>query len=383
MRHLTRLILLSLYLSIAPGLSYAAELINLGVSLSLTGKYAQLGAMNEKAYRLWEHDVNQKGGLLGRPVKITIVDDQSDPGLARQIYEDLIIKQRVDLILGPYSSEITDAVSGVAEQYRYPLLASGGSADTLWQGNRKYLFGVYITSSKYTIGMLELFVKSGVNRIAIVSADDVFSKSIDTGTKDWAKRFDLDIVFSDDFKKGTPEIEKSIRAAQASGAEALIVAGHFEDSVNARNILKKIGWTPKAFYATVGPAIQKYADTLKADANYTFSSSQWEPSLPFPGAREFAKSFNDAYQIAPSYHAASAYAGGQILEAAIRKTQSIDRATLRDTLSSLDTMTIMGRYGVDRDGKQVRHFTTTVQWQNGRKEIVAPAELATVKPIWK
>jgi branched-chain amino acid transport system substrate-binding protein len=360
----------------------AADL-RLGVSMSLSGKYAELGAMNEKAYRLWEKDVNRRGGLLGRPVKLTIVDDESDPARARQIYEDLIDKQKVDLILGPYSSEITNAVADVAEQYHYPLLSSGGSADSMWQVGRKYLFGVYITSSKYTIGMLELFVKSGVRKIAIVSADDVFGKGIEAGAKDWAKRFELDVVFTDEYKKGTAAIEQCIRGAQASGAEALLVAGHFEDSVNARNTLKKIGWTPRAYYATVGPAIQNYADRLKRDADYAFSSSQWEPVLPFPGTREFSKAFKDAYGIAPSYHAASAYAAGQILEAAVRKTRSLERERIRDTLSQLDTMTVMGRYGVDRDGKQVRHFTITVQWQKGKKEIVAPSELATAKPIWR
>jgi branched-chain amino acid transport system substrate-binding protein len=363
-------------------LSQAAEL-RVGVSMSLSGKYAELGAMNEKAYRLWERDVNRRGGLLGRSVKVLVVDDQSDPVRARQIYEDLITKQKVDLVLGPYSSEITEAAANVTEQYRYPLLSSGGSADSMWQKGRRYLFGVYITSSKYAIGMLELFVKSDIDKVAIVAADDNFSRAIDSGVREWAKRFELEVISAGTFRKGTEEVEPLIRAARTSGAEALLVAGHFEDSVNARRALKKAGWTPKAFYATVGPAIQRYADTLKGDADYSFSSSQWEPSLPFPGTREFARSFADAYGIEPSYHAASAYAAGQIVEAAVRKSQSLDREKLRDTLSSLDTMTVMGRYGVDRDGRQVRHLAVIVQWQNGRKEVVAPSELATAKPVWR
>lgn len=365
-----------------PVLSQAGE-VRLGLSMSLTGKYAALGAMNEKAYRLWEADVNRRGGLLGQTVKLTIVDDQSDPLRARQIYEDLIVRQKVDLVLGPYSSEITEAVSNVTELHRYPLLSAGGSADSMWQKGRKYLFGVYITSSKYAIGMLELFVKSGIGKVAIVSADDNFSRAIDAGARDWAKRFELDVVSTGSFKKGSDEIEPHIRAAQAAGAEALLIAGHFEDAVNARRALKKTGWKPKAFYATVGPAVQSYADTLKADADLAFSSSQWEPSLPFPGTREFARTFTETYGVEPSYHAASAYAAGQIVEAAVRKSQSLDREKIRDTLSSLDTMTVMGRYGVDRDGKQVRHLAVIVQWQDGRKMVVAPSELATAKPVWR
>lgn len=363
---------------------YAAEPLRIGVTLSLTGKYAELGAMDERSYKLWQKDVNRRGGLLGRPVDIAIIDDKSDPQLAKTLYQNFILKDNVDLVFGPYSSEITEAVADVAEQYQYPLLASGGSADSIWQKGRTYTFGVYVNSNKYTIGFLELLLKAGIEKIAIVSADDIFARNIEEGTKDWARRYELNVVYSGVFKKGGGnDIDTRIKEARAAGAEALIVAGHFDDSINGRRALKRIGWVPKAYYATVGPAIQDYANTLGADANYTFTSSQWEPTLPFPGAREFAKRFSDTYHVPPSYQAASAYAAGQILEAAIRKAKSVDRQKLRETLSSLDTMTVMGRYGVDADGRQIRHFTTTVQWQKGKKEIVAPQELQTVKPIWQ
>jgi branched-chain amino acid transport system substrate-binding protein len=374
--------LLVLWLS-ATVFARAAEPLRVGVTLGLSGKYAELGAMNEKAYELWQQDVNRRGGLLGRPVEILIRDDKSDPQVAKALYQDLILKDKVDLLLGPYSSDITDAVADVAEKYRYPLLASGASADSIWRKGRSYTFGVYITSSRYTIGFLELLVKAGIEKIAIVAADDVFSQSIEEGTKDWAGRYELRIAYAGTFKKGSTEIISRIESARQAGAQAVIVAGHFDDAVNGRRALKKIGWTPSAYYATVGPAIQQYRDALKGDANYTFSSSQWEPTLAFPGAREFAQAFRDTYHITPSYHAASAYAAGQILEAAVRKVKSVDRQKLRDALATLDTMTLLGRYGVDSDGRQIRHFTTTIQWQKGKKEIVAPRELQTVKPIWQ
>jgi branched-chain amino acid transport system substrate-binding protein len=361
----------------------AAEPLHVGLTLSMSGKYAELGAMNEKAYKLWQLDVNRRGGLLGRPVELTILDDRSDPQLAKRLYEDLILKYKVDLLLGPYSSEITESVASVAEQYRYPLLASGASADAIWRKGRTYTFGVYVTSNKYTIGFLELLVKAGIEKVAIVSADDLFSKSIEEGTKDWAARYELPVVYSGTFKKGGTDINNRIAEARQAGAEAVIVAGHFDDAVNGRLALKKIGWTPKAYYATVGPAIQQYADALKGDANYTFTSSQWEPRLSFPGTLEFTKAFKDLYHVTPSYHAASAYAAGQILEAAVRKAKSVDRNKLRDALATLDTMTLLGRYGVDSDGRQIRHFTTTIQWQKGKKEIVWPQELQTTRPLWQ
>ena len=361
----------------------AVEPVVLAGTVSLTGKYAEPGKMKERGFRLWEENVNRRGGIRGRPVKVVLMDDQSDPVLAKRLYTEFVTKRRVDFLLGPYSSEITNTVADVAEEYRYPLIASGASASSMWERNRKYLFGIYVTSDKYTIGFLELLVRSGLSTIAIVGADEPFSRSILAGTTEWASRFGLRIVHSGLFPSGSTEIEEGIRTAQALEPDALLVAGHFKDSVNATHALKKLAWKPKAFYATVGPALDEYGELLTMDAEYTFATSQWEPTLSYPGSREFAKSFAQRYKAPPSYQAATAYAAGEILEAAIDKAESLNREKIRARLLSLDVITVIGRYGVDKDGRQIRHFTTIVQWQNGRKQIVAPRELKTADPLWR
>ena len=377
------LLVLSLLSMVLPIRAATAEPIVMAASLSLTGKYAELGRMKERGYRLWEEDVNRRGGILGRQVKLVLMDDESKTDLAVRLYTDFVTRHKVDFLLGPYSSEITQAVAAVAEEHRYPLLASGGSATSMWQQNRKYLFGVYVTTDKYTIGFLELLVRNGISNLAIVAADEPFSKGIVAGTTEWANRFGVKIVQVSGFPPGSTEIDAGLRAAHASGAQALLVAGHFKDSVNATHALKNIGWKPRAFFATVGPALDNFGEAVGADADYTFSSSQWEPTLSYPGSRAFAHAFVSRYQSIPSYHAATAYAAGEILEAAIRKTKSMDRQKVRESLLALDVITVIGRYGVDRDGRQIRHFTTTVQWQNGKKQIVAPKELKTADPLWR
>lgn len=362
----------------------APATLKIGISLSLTGRYAEFGDMNVKAYRLWAQDVNGRGGLLGKSVELVVRDDKSNAQTAAGLYRQLIENDKVDLVLGPYSSDITEAVSNVTEPRHFPLLASGAAADSLWQGERRYLFGVYVSANKYTVGFLEMLVAHDLDRVAVISADDLFSRNLAIGTKEWAKRFGLTITFFEEFKKGTANLADLMRRAQASGAQSLMVMGYLDEAVNARLSLKEAGWTPRAFYATVGPALPKFQEILKQDAaDLAFSSSQWEPSSPFPGAKQFADAFVKTYRQVPSYHAASAYAAGQILEAAIAKTHSLDREKLRDALAALDAVTILGRYGVDHTGRQIRHFTSTIQWQHGKKEIVAPDELSTAKPVWR
>jgi branched-chain amino acid transport system substrate-binding protein len=385
MRHILISILLAFSTALCMSTASAEESLRIGVSVSMSGKYAEPALAILKGYKIWESDINKKGGVLGRKVQLIVYDDKSDPETARERYQHLILVDKVDLVFGPNSSELTEAIVAVTEKYGYPMIATGAGADALWQKGYKYIFGVYTPASKHNAVFLEALLGQGLNKLAIISANDVFSRNLAAGAKEWAKRFEMNVMFTDELKKETfsQDLEQTLRKAQASGAEVLMICGHFNESVSARLALKHIGWSPRAYYATVGPALVKYGDVLKADAEHTFSSAQWEPTAPFPGAREFAQSFQQIHNVLPSYQAAGGYATGQILEAAVRKTGSVDREKFRDALSSLDTTTIMGRYGVDHTGKQIRHSTFTVQWQNGKKEVIAPPEFMTAKAVWK
>jgi len=366
-------------------ISYASESIKIGASLGLTGKYSFMSKMNKMAYELWIKDVNDRGGILGRKVEIIIYDDNSKPNKAKELYEKLILTDKVDFVLAPYSSGITKKVLEVTEKYGYPLLSSGAAADTLWKQGHRYFFGVFIPANKYTKGFLEMVLRKGMTKIAIVSADDPFSQSIASGANKWSKRLGMDVVLFDSFKKGRRNLDSLAKKIHLSNADVLIVGGHYFESVDMRRSLTNINWYPKAYYASVGPVTQKYYDNLNTEAELTFSSSQWEPYglAPYPGAKEFSNNFFKRYQVDPTYHASSAYAAGQILETAIKKAKSFDKDKVRDILSSLDTITIMGRYGVDSLGVQIRHLSLVIQWQNGKKEVVGPEEIKTVDAIIK
>jgi len=366
-------------------ISYSVEPIKIGLSLGLTGKYSFMSNMNKMAYELWLQNINDRGGLLGRKVKLIIYDDQSEPIKAKKLYEDLILKDKVDFVFAPYSSPITQKVLLVTEKYGYPLLSSGAASDILWEQGHKYFFGVFIPANKYTKGFLELVLRKGLSEVAIVSADDSFSKSIAKGANKWAKRLGMNVVLFDSFKKGKKNLDSIANKIKNSNAEILILGGHFYESIDMRRSLKNIRWYPKAYYASVGPVTQKYYDSLKNDAELTFTSSQWEPYglAPYPGAKEFSENFFKRYNLNPTYHASSAYAAGQILETAIIKAKSLNRNKVRNILSSLDTITIMGRYGVDNLGVQIRHLSLVIQWQNGKKEVVGPDEIKTVDAILK
>jgi branched-chain amino acid transport system substrate-binding protein len=122
-----------------PWLSFAQQPIRLGASLSLTGKYAVQGGYAREGYLLCQRHVNQQGGDLGRSVEFVISDDGSDEKTAVRLYEKLIAEDKVDAVIGPYSSNITDAVADVTEQHRKLMIAPMAATTSIWEKGRRYL----------------------------------------------------------------------------------------------------------------------------------------------------------------------------------------------------------------------------------------------------
>ncbi|UCH73943.1 MAG: amino acid ABC transporter substrate-binding protein [Rhodospirillales bacterium] len=363
----------------------AAEPIEIGVSLGLTGTYSRPAKMQERGYRLWETHINRRGGLLGRPVRVVIRDDKSDSAEAIKIYRDLIAKRRVHLVFGPYSSEISEAVAPVLEDSGYPTVLPGAAADRIWQNGYTNVFGLFTPASKYALEMLRLAVLYDLRRIAIVYADDAFSVEVAKGAKKWAHLANREVVLFEGFEKGTHDLHYLAIKTRQARADLLVTAGHFDESVDMRRALKAEGWYPRAYFATIGPTLQRYGEVVKQDAELTFAPSLWEPdeSLEFTGSRKFIRAFLRDYGILPSYHAANAYAAGQVIEEVVTNANSLDRKKIRQALYKLDTTVAIGRYQVDRFGVPVKHRPLIIQWLDGKKEIVWPEEHRTAQPVFR
>lgn len=354
--------------------------IKIGVSLGLTGQFSVMSNALLKGFRLWEQNINRESGLLGRPVRVIVKDDGSDPERSMVLYREMIETDRVDFLFAPYSSLITEAVLPIAEKNDIPILIAGAAADRLWEKGFRNAIGIYTPASKFTIGFLELLVLNNLDKITVVYADDPFSVDLAESTRKWAPRFGLTILEFEMFSKGTLDLEPLARKAREKESQVVMVCGHMNEAVNMSRAFQRIDWRPKAFYASVGPALHGFYEKCGPDADAVFGTSLWEPRANYPGANRFNQQFINTYGDAPGYHAGLAYAAGQVLEKAVNEVGTLQRQTVRDALYHLDTMTIIGRFGVDKSGKQVRQHTFIIQWQNGQKEVVWPEQIKTAEP---
>ncbi len=115
----------ALLLTVAP--AKAAEPIKIGFGMALTGPLAANGKMSLVAMQVWEDDINAKGGLLGRPVKLVYYDDQSNPSQVPGIYAKLLDIDKVDLIVSGYASTQIAAAMPVAIQKKKLFLSLFGT----------------------------------------------------------------------------------------------------------------------------------------------------------------------------------------------------------------------------------------------------------------
>src|SRR5499427_7896021 len=143
----------------APG--HAQQPLRIGATMSLTGKqYSVQGGYGREGYLLCEKHVNAQGGALGRPIQLVIYDDESDEKTAARLYEKLIVEDKVDAVLGPYGTAITEAVADVPDKYRKVMVAANAATSSIWEKGRKYLIMVLAPIDSAAIGALELAARN-------------------------------------------------------------------------------------------------------------------------------------------------------------------------------------------------------------------------------
>jgi branched-chain amino acid transport system substrate-binding protein len=356
--------------------------VQIGASLSLTGVYAEPAGMMEKAYRLWERQTNEKGGLLGHPVELTIKDDRSDPERAARIYRDYIENQQVDLVLSPYGTPITLEVSEITERHGYVLIAAAAAGDEVWERGYSHVFGMYAPADRFFIGFLDLCARNGIDGVSIVYEKNPFNRDAANGAHIWAGRMGLSPIRLFGIDPGAGEIEEVWRRVEEAGNSALVVSSYPPVGYELIDQLKSSDYRPDATAMTITPIDPSFYRRAGNVAEGIFAPSQWEPNerIPFPGTEEFISSYKAFTGEEPTYHSASAFSACRILDEAIAATGGFDHEKLSDYIAGLNTVTIIGRFKVDHTGRQVGHNPMLIQWQDGEKVIVHPRSVRTAEP---
>lgn len=378
----------------APATVQAQQPIRIGVSVSQTGAYADLGQTVHRGQALCVKDANQRGGVLGRRLELIAEDDESQPKKAAAIYDRLISQAKVDAVFSPYSSPITDAVSELTEKHRMPLVGCCAAASSLYKKGRRFLFMLLSPAEGYLEGLVDLAAKRGLKSLAVVYEDTIFPKTIAQGAVDLAKKRGLQVVAVEGYPAKTTDFLAILRTLKAANPDVVAAATYVDDSIAIARQMKALDLNPKMFGVTVGGDLPKFHQTLSSAAEFVYGASQWEPDLvtlragglvpiarQYPGAREFVEAYVKEYPGAElSYQTAQGYSACQVLLEGIKRAGTLDGERVRNAIAKMELNTAFGAFKVDETGVQVAHKMVMFQWQDAKKVIVWPDELAPGRP---
>ena len=343
--------------------------IAIGFSMELTGPLAVVGKTALLAFQIWAEDVNAKGGLLGRPVKLVYYDDQSNPANVPAIYEKLISVDKVDLLISSYGTNLVVPAMPVAIQHNRLFFGLFGLA-----ANREFHYPKYFSmlvfgpdsTRSFSQGYFDLVTAQTPKpkTLAIVAADAEFSRNASDGARDNAKAAGLQIVYDKTYPPSTVDYAPIVRAVQASNPDVVYVASYPPDTVGILHAVGEIGLkTDMLGGAFVGLPTAALKTQLGPLMNGIVNVELWEPveSMKFPGIDGFLAKYQPkavaegvdplGYFLPPF-----AYSELQILGAAITATGSLDDDKLAQYMHGHPFKTIMGDIAFGADG----------EWSEGR-----------------
>ena len=362
----------------APWPSMAQQPIRIGASIAITGGDAIQGGYVREGYLLCQKHVNEKGGVLGRPIEFLIRDDGSDPKTAVSLYEQLITEDKVDAVMGPYGSPITDAVADVTEKHRKLMIAPAAATTAIWEKGRRYLVMVLSPLEASTEGTIDLAARHGLKTIGLIGS--LARPAIIKGALELARKQGLEVVVHETFPAGTTDFSAMLNQVKAAKPDVLVVGAPVAEAIAFTRQVRELDVDVKMYGATPGGAFPDYYKALGNTAEFVYSGSQWEPGLPYPGNQEFVAAYQQEFTRAPASNAAASYAGCQLFVDAVKRADSLDSDKLWEALLKLKSQTVIGDFAVDERGFQVAHKAITIQWQDGKSAVVWPDAAATSKP---
>ena len=431
MKHLLRPFLVILALAIVtamivPATVVAQDPIVLGASLPLTGGFSIPGEKHQEGYQLCVDMINERGGLLDRPVELIVSDNRSDVEQALTQYERLINEDQVDLIFGTFSSRLTFPTSAITEQNQMVNPIPAGGALSIYEQGFEYIFYFQQNAGEYTgqtpVRMLQDLAGDDMPATAaVVHADDFFANAIASGLLGDSLMDDdgnviadlapgvladagIELVYSETWPgEGFSDWLVLANSVKDSGAEMVVaLTASPEEAIEFTRALQTVDHLPKILYMSQGTQIEFLEGVGAEAAEGVTVHSSWHPRANFEGiflGEPFSnQDFLDAYAAAhdgalADEDVAIPFSLCMGITQAVEAVGSTDNTEIRDWLASRTAedpvRTILGEFYWDERGLPIDRAFLMTQWQDGELELVYPvgefegtAPLVYPKPGW-
>lgn len=366
--------------------------IVLGGSLPLTGAWAETAKVIQKGYQFWVEETNAKGGLLGRPIKLVIYDDEGKVDSAVKLAEKAITVDKVDLLLGGYPGTTCRPVMPVAEKYKMVYISMGGHMASFTQGYT-YSFGAPpLMGEWWFLGgfqWLEGFpADQRPKRAAVYMMNNPVGTSLLSSIDEYTKKLGIQVVINEKYNLPLPSAEPLVMKAKQMNCDLFVSGGVFPDGVMTVKAAKALKYNPKAYFQGVGSAIPAWTKELGQDGNGIVSGVSYHEGLNNPSNKMLIKRVKEKLNLdTVDTYFGQAVAWLQTLFTGVEGAKGLDQTKIRDWLKTNKVETVAGTFTFDERGLPPA-FTYATQVVDGKIELIYPAEVRShkgiyPKPAWK
>src|SRR5512138_853589 len=371
--------------------------IRIGATLPLTGSEARIGGFFKEGYELAVEQANKGGGLqVGDkklPVKLTLLDDTSTQATAVSLADRLVNSDKVDFLLGTYSSHLVEAQSTVAEQNQIPYVNGGGGATDIYKRGYKWNFGLLAPVELLGDTLMKwIGEQQGAGKlpkpakIALVWENTAHGKDFRRGVQEAAKQSGggYQIVVDESFELNGKDFGALLGKVKASGADLFLADAHLPDYITMQRQYVGLGLCHKVESYGARGSEKGAVDALGPEnVLYILSAVWWSPQLAQKNAlaKKFVDAFKARYGREPEWYQALGYESAHALFAAIQQAGKVDRDAVREKLAAMNAESILagGKLSFPADKGQQAHYPFVVQQNQpgGPSPIVYPTDLAT------
>jgi branched-chain amino acid transport system substrate-binding protein len=387
--------------SSAPGQSTSAtqaklpDKITIGATLPLTGAEARIGGFYKEGYELAFEEANKNGGvsIAGKriPVSLQLLDDTSTQATAVSLADRLINVEKVNFLLGTYSTSLVQAQSGVAEQNRIPYVNGGGAATEIYSHNYKYVFGL-LAPVELLAGTLMQWIdvqqKGGKlpkpMSLAVVWENTSHGKDFRKGISDFVKEKpnEYRIAIDESFELNAKDFSGLLNSVKAAKADALLADAHLPDYITMQRQYVTTGLCNKILsYGARGSEKQAFDALGQNNVKYILSAVWWNNQLGSKGLnKHFVDSFRAKYQRQPEWYQALGYETARALFAAIEQAGSVDKEAVRAKLASMEIESILPggtlKFPADKGQQAHNPFVVQQNMPDASAPIIFPSNVA-------
>ena len=385
-----------------PGTARAADPIKIGFSMELSGGLASGGTQSLRAMKIWEEDINAKGGLLGRPVKLVYYDDQSSAANVPGIYTKLIDVDKVDLVVSSYGTNMIAPAMPVVMDHDKVFMTLFGTAV-----NDKFKYDKYFqilpngkdTAVAPSKGWFEIAMAMTPKpkTVALVAADAEYAQNVIGGARRMVKEMGLTAVYDKSYPPSTVDYTPIVRAVQATNPDLIYVASYPTDSVGILKAAHELNLKTQLFGGgMIGLAFAPIKVALGPLLNGVTVYDVYvpEPTMKFPGIEAFLKRYQTIAGKADPlgyYLPPFAYAELQVLADAVKGVGSLDQTKIAKYIHATTFHTIVGDVKFAENGEWEKSRVLFIQYQGidssgieqfkqpGKQVILYPPEFVSGK----